>query len=97
MLQRFGINLAAQGAEKIVFASRRGAVSVKLLTKIPERLTVLATPMPSFDVDSDFIVAVVNDGGEQRIETIHGTCPDWALEAHMVPPDAVMVAAPHQF
>jgi hypothetical protein len=97
MLQRFGITLATDGSERTVFASRRGAVSVKLLTKIPERLIVLATPMPSFDPDSDFIVAVVNEDGEQRIDTIHGKCPDWVLDAHMIPPDAVMVAAPHQY
>lgn len=95
MLNRFGITLAdLSGAEKEVFASRKSAVGVKLQQKIPERLSVLATPLPSFDPDRDFIVALVRENGSTRFETIHGTTPAWALSgAVSVPPGAAVLLA----
>ncbi|MDZ4836988.1 MAG: hypothetical protein SGJ27_24665 [Candidatus Melainabacteria bacterium] len=100
MLNRIGITLADNtGTEKEVFASRKSAVVVKLQQKIPERLSVLATPMPSFDPDSDFIIALVRENEMTRLETIHGTAPAWALEgAVCVPPGtAVLLASKSNF
>jgi len=92
MLNRFGIILAKDGKEKTVYASRRGAVSVKLLSKWDGFLQVLATPMPSFDPDKDFLVAVTSD---DDVETIHGTPPAWLIDT--LKSDAVLVAGAHQF
>lgn len=92
MLNRFGIVLAHDGEEKTVYASRRGAVSVKLLSKWDGFLKVLATPMPNFDPDKDFLVAVKSD---DSIETIAGTPPAWLIaNPHS---GAVLVASPRQF
>ncbi len=95
MLNRFGITLADNsGAEKEVFTSRQSAVSVKLASKCPERLAVLATPLPSFDPTRDFIVALVRDNGRVHFETIHGLTPDWAREgASTVPAGAAVLLA----
>lgn len=95
MLNRFTITLAdVSGAEKEVFASRKSVVSVKLQQKIPERLAILATPLPSFDPAEDFIIAVVRDNGTTRFETIHGITPAWAIDgAVSVPPGAAVLLA----
>lgn len=95
MLNRFTITLAdTSGAEKEVFASRKSAVSVKLQQKIPERIAVLATPLPSFDPADDFIIALVRENGTTRFETIHGTAPAWAIDgADSVPPGAAVLLA----
>ena len=100
MLNRFGITLADNsGAEKEVFASRKSACSVKLAQKIPERVAVLATPLPSFDPDRDFIVALVRENGSTRFETIHGATPEWACEGAVAVPTgaAVLLATKSNF
>jgi hypothetical protein len=100
MLNRISITLAdSSGAEKEVFASRKSAVSVKLAQNIPERLAVLATPLPSFDPNSDFIIALVRDNGRVHFETVHGITPDWAHEGASTVPTggAVLLASKSNF
>jgi hypothetical protein len=80
MIRRFDITLAnSRGVTREAFASRKDIVVVELLARCPERLAVLATPQPSFDDDSDYLVTVVCQNGQSRIETLAGKTPDWAL------------------
>lgn len=98
MLNRIGITLADNsGVEKEVYASRKSAVYVELQAKCPDRLAVLATPMPSFDRDHDFVVALVHENGKTHIETLHGITPAWARDAVIPTGAAVLVANASRF
>ena len=85
MLQRFDITVAAQGAKTSVFASRRGIVTVKLLMKTPERVAVLATPLPGFDPAKDYLVTqTVDSAGDTTTTVLHGKLDQKVIDSGQV-------------
>ncbi len=82
MMLRFDITIAYNGAQTSVFASRRAAVAVKLLSKTPERIAVIATPQPGFDPSKDFLATeTIGADGQTTRKVLHGTVPDKVLNS----------------
>lgn len=79
MLERRDITVDnRRGTTRKVYASKPKIVGVELLANSQQRHAVLATPMPSFSAQSDYLVAIIKDGDTVKVDTLYGTTPDWA-------------------
>jgi hypothetical protein len=93
MILRFEITLAAKGAKTSVFTSRRAAVSVKLQAKTPERIAVIATPLPGFDPCKDFLVTeTVGADGQTTRKLLHGNLSDNVLNGGQLSSTGELIA-----
>ena len=78
MINRFEITLSGGNVPtREVYASRKRIVAVELQCDCrPARFAVLATPLPTFDPESDFLFALVRDGESTRVEKLLGSLPE---------------------
>lgn len=79
MLERRDITVDnRRGLTRKVYSSRPKIVAVELLANSDQRHAVLATPMPSFSKETDYLVAIVKDGERVKVDTLYGDTPAWA-------------------